>query len=110
LSLRGIAPPSLLFHGGVGLVHVGGHIRAPAKPCESGVYDNDGVSYLLCARRSCIPRSSGGIRRGVRSILRARIGCAIPLISLLLAAVLRLGPASFDSFGDLAYGDLRDPV
>jgi hypothetical protein len=49
LILRGVVSISLLFHGGVGLAHVGGHTKAPAKPCKSGVYDNDGVSYLLHA-------------------------------------------------------------
>jgi hypothetical protein len=56
----GIVPSSLLFHGGVAMVCIGGHARAPAKPCESGVYDSDRVSYLSCARRSCILCSGGG--------------------------------------------------
>jgi hypothetical protein len=45
----GIVPSSLLFHGGVAMVRIGGHVRAPAKPCESEVYDSDRVSYLSCA-------------------------------------------------------------
>jgi hypothetical protein len=49
LSVQGVVPPSLLFDGGVGLVRIGGHARAPAKSCESGVYDSGGVSYLSCA-------------------------------------------------------------
>jgi hypothetical protein len=36
--------------------------------------------------------------------------CAITPISLLPAIVLRLGVASCDSLGDIAYGDLRDPM
>jgi hypothetical protein len=52
----------------------------------------------------------GGVRHGVRDVLRGRIRCAIPAISSLLDAVLQLGNASLDSFGDLAYGSLRDPV
>jgi hypothetical protein len=40
LSLRGVISPSLLIHGRVGLDHVGGHARAPAKPHELGVYDS----------------------------------------------------------------------
>jgi hypothetical protein len=46
----------------------------------------------------------------VRDVLRARILCAIPLISPLLIAVLWLGAASLDSFEDLAYGGLHDLV
>jgi hypothetical protein len=110
LSLQGVVSLSLMFHGRVGLDRIGGHIRAPKKPCESGVYDSGGGSYLSCARRSHVPYSSEEIHCGVRDVLRVRIWCAIPPISLLLAAVLRLGAASFDSFGDLAYGGLRDPV
>jgi hypothetical protein len=49
LSLQGVVPPSLLFHGGVGLVRIGGHARAPTKPYEFGVYDSRVVSYLSCA-------------------------------------------------------------
>jgi hypothetical protein len=36
--------------------------------------------------------------------------CAITLISLFPTAVLQLGAASPDSFGDPAYCGLRDPV
>jgi hypothetical protein len=46
----------------------------------------------------------------VCGVLRARIWCAITLISPLLVAVLWLGAASLDSFRDLAYGGLRDPM
>jgi hypothetical protein len=49
LILQGIVPPSLLFHGRVGLVRVSGHARAHVKPCVSGVYDGGKVSYLSCA-------------------------------------------------------------
>jgi hypothetical protein len=61
--------PSLLIHGKVEMDRIGGHARAPTKPHVLGVYDNDGVGYLSCARVSCVPRSSGGIRRGVCNIL-----------------------------------------
>jgi hypothetical protein len=84
LSLQGVVSLSLLFHGGVGLVHVCSHARAPAKPYDPRVYDSGGVSYLSCARRSCIPYSGGGIRHGICGVLRARIQCAVPPISLLL--------------------------
>jgi hypothetical protein len=110
LSLQGIVSPSLLFHGGVGLVYVGGHARAHAKHYESGVYDSSEVSYLSCAQRFLVPCSSGGIRHGVHDILRAGIWCDILLISPLLATVLRLGAASFDSIKHLVYGSLCDPV
>jgi hypothetical protein len=60
LSSWGVISHSLLFHGRDGLVHVRGHARAPAKPHKLRVYDRGGVSYLLCARRSCIPCFDGG--------------------------------------------------
>jgi hypothetical protein len=110
LSLRGVVSLSLLSHGGVGLAHVGDHVRAPAKSCKSRVYDSGRVSYLSCAERSHVPCSGGGIYCGLHGILRVRIWCAVPPISPLLAAVLRLGAASFGSFRDLAYDDLLDPV
>jgi hypothetical protein len=69
LILQGIVPPSLLFHGRVGLVRVSGHARAHVKPCVSGVYDGGKVSYLSCARKSCVPCSDGGIHRGVCGVL-----------------------------------------
>jgi hypothetical protein len=110
LSLRDVVSPSLLIHGGVGLDRIGGHARAHAKPRESGVYDSSGVGYMSCVQGSCIPCSAGGIRHGVRGVLRARIQCAITLISLLSVAVLWLGAASLDPLGDLAYGGFCDPV
>jgi hypothetical protein len=36
LSLLGVASPSLLIHGEVGLGRVGGHARAPTKLGDSG--------------------------------------------------------------------------
>jgi hypothetical protein len=45
----------------------------------------------------------------MRGVLRVRIWCAVTLISLLVAAVLRLGAASLGSFRDPAYSGLRDP-
>jgi hypothetical protein len=47
---------------------------------------------------------------GMRDALRARIWCAFTLIPPLTAAVIQLGVVSLDSFGDPAYGDLRDPM
>jgi uncharacterized SAM-binding protein YcdF (DUF218 family) len=46
----------------------------------------------------------------MRDVLRARIWCAITLISLLLAAVLWIGAALLDSFRDPAYDGLCNPV
>jgi hypothetical protein len=43
-------------------------------------------------------------------ILQVRIRCAIAMISPLSLAVLCPGAASLDALGDLAYGNLRDPV
>jgi hypothetical protein len=82
------------------LSHVRGHARAPTKPHKLGVYNSGGICYLSCARRSCVPSSSGGIRHGVRCVLRVRICCAITLISPLPTVVLRLGAASHDSLRD----------
>jgi hypothetical protein len=107
---RGVTSLFLLFHGGVGLARVIGHTRAPAKSRKLGVYDSGRVCYLSCARGSCIYSPGGGIRRGVRGILCVGIWCVITSISLLLAAVLRLGAISPDPFGDPTYGGLRDPV
>jgi hypothetical protein len=59
LSLQGAASPSLLNHGRVGLDHVGGH-TAPAKSCESGLYDDDGARGLPHPRGSRIPHSGMG--------------------------------------------------
>jgi hypothetical protein len=59
LSLLGVAFPSLLIHGRVGLDRVGGHPRAPEKPCESGVYDGGGACDLSRAQGSRIPHSGG---------------------------------------------------
>jgi hypothetical protein len=110
LSLRRVISLSLLFHGGVELARVEGYTRAPTKPHESGVYDCNKVSYLLCVRGSCISCSDGGIRRGVHVVLRAGIWCAITSISPLPTVVIWFGAASLDSFRDPAYGGLRDPV
>jgi hypothetical protein len=46
----------------------------------------------------------------MRSILRARIQCAITPISLLSTVVLRPGAESLDPLGDLASDSLHDPV
>jgi hypothetical protein len=93
-----------MFHGGVRLARVGCHARALAKSRKSGVYDNNGASYLSCAWGSCISYSGWGICHGVRGILRVMIWCAVILISPLVAAVLWLGAASLDSFRDLTQG------
>jgi hypothetical protein len=110
LILRGVISLSLPIHGGFGLDRVGGHTRAPTKPCESGVYDSGGVGYLSYVRESYVPCSSGGIRRGVCGALGVRIWCVIVAISPLSAAVLWPGAALLDPLGDLAYGGFCDPV
>jgi hypothetical protein len=109
-SLWGVVSTSPLVHGGLRLDHIRGHARALAKPRESGLYDSSGVSYLSCARRSCVLYFGGGICRGVHGILCSWIRCAITLISPLLAAILWLGAASLDSFADPAYGGLHDTM
>jgi hypothetical protein len=55
------------------------------------------------------PALHGGIRCGVRGVLRVMIWCVITSISPLDVVVLRPGPASLDS-GDLAYSGLHDLV
>jgi hypothetical protein len=69
LSLHGVATPSLLNHGEIGLVRIEGYARAPAKPHESGVYDDGGDRDPSRAKGSRIPCSDGGIRRGMRGVL-----------------------------------------
>jgi hypothetical protein len=69
VELMGVASLSLMFHGRVGLAHVGGHARAPVKSHKSGVYDNGGDSYLSCARGPCISSPSRRICRGMHGIL-----------------------------------------
>jgi hypothetical protein len=110
LSLRCVVSPSVVIHGRVGLDRIGGYVRTPKKPHESGVYDSGGVGYLSCARGSCISYSGGGIRRGVHGVLRVRIQCAITPISPLSTTVLRPRAASLGHLRDPAYGGLRDPV
>jgi hypothetical protein len=100
LGLRGVVSPSLLFHSIVELARVEGHTRTPTKPRKSRVYDCGGVCYLSCARGSGISSSGLGIRRSMSDVLRARIWCALTLISLLATTVQWLGAASLDSFGD----------
>jgi hypothetical protein len=56
------------------------------------------------------PAPVGGVRRGMCNILRARMHCAVTLISPFVTAVLWIGAASFDSFRDPAYGSHHDPV
>jgi hypothetical protein len=46
----------------------------------------------------------------MHNIIRARIHCAITLISLLSVAVLWLGVASLDPLRDHAYGGFCDSV
>jgi hypothetical protein len=59
----------LLFHGGVMLAYTGDHARAPAKSCESWMYDSDGASYMSCSCGSCVPCYGGGIHHGMLGIL-----------------------------------------
>jgi hypothetical protein len=100
-SLQDVASPSLLNHGGVGLVHVRGHAKAPTKPHELGVYDGGRARNLPRARGSRIPYSDGGIRRGMHGVLRAGILCAITPLSPLFVVVLWLGTSSLDPLGIL---------
>jgi hypothetical protein len=60
LSLLSVAFPSLLIYGGVGLDHIGGHTRAPTKPCESGVYDSGGACDLRLSEDPASPVQAGG--------------------------------------------------
>jgi hypothetical protein len=106
LSLQGVASPSLLIHGGVGLDRINGHATTPTKPYESGIYDGGGAHVLLCAPGSRMPHSGGGIRHGMRGVLRAGVWYAITPISLLFIVVLWLGTASLDHHGVLAHGGL----
>jgi hypothetical protein len=92
------------------LAYTGDHTRAPAKSCESGMYDSGGASYLSCSCRSCIPCSSGEICHGMLSVLQARILHALALIPPLVAAVLWLGAASPDPFSGPTYCGHCDPV
>jgi hypothetical protein len=103
LILHGVASPSLLNHGEARLDCVRHQGRAPAKPCESGVYDGGGARNLPCARGSHVPVPVG--RYIVASVAFYERG-----ISPLLAAVLWLGITSLDALGDLAHGGLRDSV
>jgi hypothetical protein len=72
------------------LAYAGGHARAPAKSCKSGVYDSGGTSYLSCSCGSCVPHHSGGVYCGVLGILGARIWCAPASIPPLIAIVYGL--------------------
>jgi hypothetical protein len=49
LSLRGVASPSFLSHGGEGLDRIEGHARAPTKPRELGAHDGGGACDLSLA-------------------------------------------------------------
>jgi hypothetical protein len=60
LILQGAASPSLRNYGGVGLDHVGGHVRAPAKPRESGVHDGGRAHDQPCKGGPRIPCASRG--------------------------------------------------
>jgi hypothetical protein len=106
LSFLGVAAPSLLIYGGDGLDRVRCNTRAPAKACESRVYDGGRACDLPRSRGSRIPHSSGRIRRGVCGVLRAGVWCAITPISLLLAVVLRPETTSLDPLRDLTHGGL----
>jgi hypothetical protein len=93
------------------LVHAGDHSRAPAKSCESGMYDSDGASYLSCSCGSCVPCSGGGgdTLWHARSSTSEDSAC-LALIPPLAAAILLLQSTSLDSFGDPTYSNLCDPV
>jgi hypothetical protein len=63
LSLQGVASPSLLNHGRVGLDLIEGHTSAPTKPRESRVYDDGEARGLLHDLGSYIPCLGGGYFR-----------------------------------------------
>jgi hypothetical protein len=90
LSLLGVASPPLLIHGRVGLDHVEGYTRAPAKLGESGVFDGVRACDLLHVLGSRIPYSGGGggVHRGMHGVLRVGVWCAITPVSPLAATVL----------------------
>jgi hypothetical protein len=50
----------LLFHGGIRLVCIGDHARAPTKYSKSGVFDSGRACYLSCSHGSCVPCHGGG--------------------------------------------------
>jgi hypothetical protein len=111
LSLQGVASSSsLLNHSGAGLDHVEGHTIAPAKPCESRVYDDDRARDLMHARGSFISRAGGGICRGLCGILRAGVRHAVTLISPLFTAVLWPRAVSLNTLRDLTHNTLCDPM
>jgi hypothetical protein len=72
LGLQGVASPSLLDYDGAGLNPVEGHDGAPTGPHEPRVHDGDIACNLPHARGPYITHASGGIRGGLRGILRER--------------------------------------
>jgi hypothetical protein len=87
LILLGVASPSLLIHGRIGLDHVGGHARAPIKPGRSGVYDGSRACDLPHARGSQSPVQAGGYVMVWRHSLTG-VWCVITPVSMLTAIVL----------------------
>jgi hypothetical protein len=82
---------------------VRGDTCAPIGPRELGVHDGGRACDLSCARGSFISHAVGGIHGGLCSLLRTRVWCAIILIPLLLAAILRTGAAPPDPLEGPAY-------
>jgi hypothetical protein len=88
LSLQGVASPYLPNYGGAGLDPVRGHARAPTKPCEPGVHDGGRARDLPRARGPRILCAGRRIHGSLHGVLRARVRCAITLISLLSTTIL----------------------
>jgi hypothetical protein len=95
---------------GVGLDRIGGHASGPPKSHESRVHDGGRACGLPRNRGCCIPRSGGGISRGMHDILQAGILCSSTPISPLFAIVLWLTIASLNPLEDLTHGGLCDPM
>jgi hypothetical protein len=68
-DLKGVAFPSFLSHGGVGLDSFHCYARPLAKTHEAWVYGSGEARGLLCARGPYVPCTYGGIRGILCSIL-----------------------------------------
>jgi hypothetical protein len=68
-DLESVVSLSLSSHGGTRLDPFQGYAWSPAKPHESGVYDDDGAHGPLCAWGPHVPHDRVGIRGGLCSIL-----------------------------------------
>jgi hypothetical protein len=110
LGLQGVASPSLLGYGGVGLDPIKSNNGALVGSCESRVHDCGEACGLPRARGSCISHANRGIRGGLRGILRARVRCAITPVPLLFVVVLWHGTAPSDTLRGPPHSGFCDPV